>query len=124
MPPEETVMTRESGAAFSSNGITNSVKVYVAATLTEKLSSNLLRRKQRSTPFVNGLSYQDKLFVRTLLLYRPVFKLLREIIYKQQMAYPSAVLTRLCSSTPALLTYTNKQSSYTCFFLQTNRNLT
>jgi hypothetical protein len=103
MPPEETVMTRASGAAFSNNGITNSVKVYVAATLTEKLISNLLRRKQ-STPFVNGLSYQGKLFVRTFLLYRPVFKLLREIIYKQQMSYPSPVVTRLCSSEPALLT--------------------
>lgn len=41
MPPEETVITRASGAAFSNDGIINSVIVYVAATLTAKFNSNL-----------------------------------------------------------------------------------
>lgn len=42
MPPEETVITRASGAAFSNDGIINSVIAYVAATLTAKFNSNLV----------------------------------------------------------------------------------
>jgi hypothetical protein len=46
IPPDATVMTRASGAAFSNNGITSSVKVYGAATFTAKLSSNLFFKKK------------------------------------------------------------------------------
>ena len=50
IPPDATVMTRASGAAFSNSGITSSVRVYGAATFTAKLSSNLLKIKA-SHPF-------------------------------------------------------------------------
>lgn len=41
MPPDDTVMTRASGEAFSNKGISNSVMVYVPATFTAKLNSSL-----------------------------------------------------------------------------------
>ena len=41
IPPEETVITRASGAAFSSNGNIDSVRVYVPNTFTAKFNSNL-----------------------------------------------------------------------------------
>lgn len=53
MPPDATVMTRASGAAFSNDGITSSVKVYVAATLTAKLSSNLFPKKKGKEKSMN-----------------------------------------------------------------------
>jgi len=52
MPPDATVMTRASGAAFSNNGITSSVKMYVAATLTAKLSSNLLQKGEKKEELI------------------------------------------------------------------------
>jgi len=52
MPRDATVMTRASGAAFSNNGITSSVKVYVAATLTAKLSSNLLQKGKKKEEII------------------------------------------------------------------------
>jgi hypothetical protein len=52
MPPDATVMTRASGAAFPNNGITSSVKVYVAATLTAKLSSNLLQKGEKKEELI------------------------------------------------------------------------
>lgn len=63
MPPDATVMTRASGAAFSNNGITSSVKVYVAATLTAKLSSNLLQRQKKEELIFWMVNYQDMLFL-------------------------------------------------------------
>lgn len=42
MPPDDTVMTRASGEAFSNNGTSNSVMVYVPATFTAKFDSNLV----------------------------------------------------------------------------------
>jgi len=58
MPPDATVITRASGAAFSNNGITSSVKVYVAATLTAKLSSSLFQKGKRKGQAYN---FSDKL---------------------------------------------------------------
>jgi hypothetical protein len=58
MPPDATVMTRASGAAFSNDGITSSVKVYVAATLTAKLSSNLFPKKGKRKE--HGYDFSDK----------------------------------------------------------------
>jgi hypothetical protein len=58
MPPDATVITRASGAAFSNIGITSSVKVYVAATLTAKLSSRLFQKGKRKRQAYN---FSDKL---------------------------------------------------------------
>ena len=94
MPPDATVITRASGAAFSNNGITSSVKVYVAATLTARLSSNLFQKGKR----------KGQVYDFSFKIIHMMYKLIGCSQINQHIAYPSAVVSRLFSSKPALFT--------------------